>query len=99
MNDGLSANNKFDGPNSAALSKKLSFAINYPGFSGSLTNSVMFTPEGEARISNSLVESVQIIVVPTQGDENGVRHDTAANAIRIYGLSGRVKAYRPGAGN
>lgn len=57
---------------------------------------VMFTPNGEAKVSPSLPEFVQITVIPTKGNRTSrVLRNEAASVIRISGLTGRVAVYRP----
>lgn len=55
--------------------------------------SVMFTPAGEARVSAALPESVEMVLVPLKGGT--VADNAAASVIRVSGLTGRVKVYRP----
>lgn len=55
--------------------------------------SVMFTPSGEARISAALPENIQVVLTPLKGEV--VPNPAAASVIRISGLTGRVKVFRP----
>lgn len=64
-----------------------------PAGDSRFSHSIMFTPTGEARVSAALPESVQFVVVPRKG---GTQVDgAAASVIRVSGLTGRVKVYRP----
>lgn len=61
-----------------------------------LNKAVMFTPTGEAKVSPSLPEFIQIAVIPTKGEgSERVQRDEAASVIRISGLTGRIAVYRP----
>jgi prepilin-type N-terminal cleavage/methylation domain-containing protein len=60
---------------------------------GTFSHSIMFTPSGEARVSGGLPECVQLVVVPLKGGT--VKDDAGAGVVRVSGLTGRVKVYRP----
>lgn len=64
-----------------------------PSADTKFSHSVMFTPAGEARVSAALPESVQMVMVPLKGGT--VVDNAAASVIRVSGLTGRVKVYRP----
>lgn len=84
-------------PNSSSASDGPVFTITggaYPNFVSAM--SVMFTPTGEAKVSSSISEALQVVVIPTRGAEsNPVKNNVAASAVRVYGLTGRVKVYQP----
>ncbi len=53
-----------------------------------------FTPTGEAKTSELLPESVQIVLVPTRG-EGEITNPSAASVVQIAGLTGQVAVFRP----
>ena len=60
------------------------------------TRVVQFTPEGAARVVPAVSNALQLVLVPTRGDPQSPHQDVAnAAAIRIAGLTGQVKVYRP----
>ncbi len=60
------------------------------------TRVVQFTPDGTARVLPSAANALQIILVPVKGDPAHGRPDAVnAAAVRVAGLTGQVKIYRP----
>lgn len=53
-----------------------------------------FSPTGEAKTSELLPESVQIVLVPTRG-EGDITNPTAASVVQVAGLTGQVAVFRP----
>ncbi len=60
------------------------------------TRIVQFTPDGAARVTPAVANALQLVLVPTKGDPAKPYRDIAnAAAIRVAGLTGQVKIYRP----
>jgi prepilin-type N-terminal cleavage/methylation domain-containing protein len=73
---------------------KAVFQIKLPGQTAPVDFSrvVQFTPAGEARVSSSVIDVVEIGIHPTRGsvaDENNVA------VLRVNGLTGQTSVFRP----
>lgn len=80
--------------NNSPANNTASFRIKLPGTSSTadFTRVILFTPNGEARVSSNVIDVIEFGLRPTRGksgDENNVA------VLRVNGLTGQTAVFRP----